>query len=438
VLEMLARRTMLSGDPQRGIEFSQQAIDAATLANSDSVTMNAWITLGTSLAAAGQEDEGLAAFERVSHLAHSDTRTLLRFYINYSDALNHVGRYEDAASQAMSGVEMARELGLQRTVGAMLAGNAAEPLLALGQWARASAMIERALELDPPAHHHAHLRLLQAWLHVWRGQLEEADAVLTEFRPLIGDEQLSPQYNSQAIRTDAEHALAVGDHQRAWFDATVFFDHWELYERTQCYPLLAAAGAAARVLDQREGTGKRLALVRDRFEHRAMPVHIRPFWEPVITAELDDTAAAWRSALHQVTTQAGPAHFRPYAGLRLGQHLVAARERVEAKQVLATASEQAVAIGSTLLTDRIAALSQRAGFVVASPAEESPVAGLTPRELEVLQLVAAGRSNGEIATALFISTKTASVHVSNILAKLGVNGRGEAAAVAHRIGLTSP
>ncbi len=398
--------------------------------------MNAWVTLGTSLAAAGQEDEGLAAFERVSHLAGSSTRTLLRFYINYSDALNHVGRYEDAASQAMSGVEMARELGLQRSVGAMLAGNAAEPLLAVGQWGRASAMIERALELDPPANHHAHLRLLQAWLHVWRGQLDEADAVLTEFRPLISGRPLDPQYNSQAIRTDAEHALAVGDHQRAWFDVTVFFDHWELYETTQCYPLLAAAGAAARVLDQREGTGERLALVRDLFDHRAMHVRIRPFWEPVIIAELDDTAEAWRSALRQLTTQAGPAHLRPYAGLRLGQHLVAARERVEAKQVLITASEEAVALGSTLLTDRIAALSQRAGFGVAQPAEESPVAGLTPRELEVLQLVAAGRSNGEIATALFISTKTASVHVSNILAKLGVSGRGEAAAVAHRVGLT--
>ena len=346
VLEMLARRTMLSGDPQRGIGISQQAVDAAALANSDSVTMNAWITLGTSLAAAGQEDEGLAAFERVSHLASSNTRTLLRFYINYSDALNHVGRYEDAASQAMNGVEMARELGLQRSVGAMLAGNAAEPLLAVGQWARASAMIERALELDPPAHHHAHLRLLQAWLHVWRGQLDEADAVLTEFRPLISGRQLAPQYNSQAIRTDAEHALAVGDHQRAWFDVTVFFDHWELYETTQCYPLLAAAGAAARVLDQREGTGERLALVRDLFDHRAMHVHIRPFWEPVIIAELDDTAEAWRSALSQLTKQAGPAHLRPYAGLRLGQHLVAARERVEAKRVLITASEEAHSAGT--------------------------------------------------------------------------------------------
>ena len=438
VLEMLARRTMLSGDIEHGIEFSRQAVDAAALADSDSVTANAWITLGTSLAAAGQEDEGLAAYERVSHLARSNTRTLLRFYVNYSDALNHVGRYDDAARQALSGVDIARELGLERSLGAMLAGNAAEPLLALGQWARASAMIERALELDPPAHHHAHLRLLQAWLHVWRAQLDEADAVLAEFRPLITEEQLAPQYNSQAIRTDAEHALALGDHQRAWSDVTVFFDHWELYERTQCYPLLAVGAAAGRVLDQREGTGERLALVRDLFEQRAMSVRIRPFWEPVIIAELEDTAEAWRSAFDQLAAQPAPAHLRPYAGLRLGQHLVAGRERGEAKEVLATASEAAVALGSTLLTDRIAALAQRAGFVVAARGEASPVAGLTPRELEVLQLVAAGRSNGEIGNALFISTKTASVHVSNILAKLGVSGRGEAAALAHRVGLTVP
>jgi DNA-binding NarL/FixJ family response regulator len=74
-----------------------------------------------------------------------------------------------------------------------------------------------------------------------------------------------------------------------------------------------------------------------------------------------------------------------------------------------------------------------------APATEPPTPaedlGLTPREAEVLALVAAGRSNGQIAQALYISPKTASVHVSNILAKLGVHTRGEAAAVAHRLSL---
>jgi DNA-binding NarL/FixJ family response regulator len=73
---------------------------------------------------------------------------------------------------------------------------------------------------------------------------------------------------------------------------------------------------------------------------------------------------------------------------------------------------------------------------VTEAASERPTSfGLTEREREVLSLVAAGRSNGQIASALFISPKTASVHVSNILAKLGVSGRVEAAGVAHRLGL---
>jgi DNA-binding CsgD family transcriptional regulator/tetratricopeptide (TPR) repeat protein/Mrp family chromosome partitioning ATPase len=67
-----------------------------------------------------------------------------------------------------------------------------------------------------------------------------------------------------------------------------------------------------------------------------------------------------------------------------------------------------------------------------------PLAGLTERELEVLQLLAAGHSNKEIGSELFISPKTASVHVSNILAKLSAGSRTEAAAIAHGQGLGMP
>jgi DNA-binding NarL/FixJ family response regulator len=72
----------------------------------------------------------------------------------------------------------------------------------------------------------------------------------------------------------------------------------------------------------------------------------------------------------------------------------------------------------------------------AQPAAPGDELGLTPREREVLALVADGRTNRQIAEALFISDKTASVHVSNILAKLGVANRAEAAATVHRLGLT--
>ena len=81
-----------------------------------------------------------------------------------------------------------------------------------------------------------------------------------------------------------------------------------------------------------------------------------------------------------------------------------------------------------------------AGAAAAQPPPPDELArfGLTDREIEVLRLLAAGHSNKEIGAELFIATKTASVHVSNILAKLGVRGRVEAATVAHRLGVYGP
>ena len=104
-------------------------------------------------------------------------------------------------------------------------------------------------------------------------------------------------------------------------------------------------------------------------------------------------------------------------------------------------------LGARLLTAEVEALARRARIDLTEPADgEAPDGpapatatdklGLTPREREVLALVADGRTNRQIAETLFISDKTASVHVSNILAKLGVANRGEAAAVAHRLRLT--
>jgi DNA-binding CsgD family transcriptional regulator len=113
--------------------------------------------------------------------------------------------------------------------------------------------------------------------------------------------------------------------------------------------------------------------------------------------------------------------------------------------VLGRAAEVTSGLGARLLGGEIQALGRRARLDLAPPtgataqAAGAPPAsaqlGLTPREAEVLALVAAGRSNRQIAQALFISPKTVGVHVSNILAKLGVTGRVEAAAIAHRLGL---
>jgi DNA-binding NarL/FixJ family response regulator len=117
--------------------------------------------------------------------------------------------------------------------------------------------------------------------------------------------------------------------------------------------------------------------------------------------------------------------------------------------MLDEAARLAGQMGAAALLEEAQALARRARLRIgdadsASGAEPSAdhgarpaieTLGLTDREVEVLGLVAAGRSNPQIAAELFISPKTASVHVSNILSKLNVTSRGEAAAVAHRLGL---
>jgi DNA-binding CsgD family transcriptional regulator len=73
---------------------------------------------------------------------------------------------------------------------------------------------------------------------------------------------------------------------------------------------------------------------------------------------------------------------------------------------------------------------------VPEPPAKGDTFGLSGREREVLMQISRGRTNREIGERLFISQKTVGVHVGNILAKLGVSGRVEAAAVAIRLGLT--
>lgn len=115
---------------------------------------------------------------------------------------------------------------------------------------------------------------------------------------------------------------------------------------------------------------------------------------------------------------------------------------------LSTARSAAIELGARPLLAEVDLLARQARLDIGSRVADSdpggdahasrPVAGehdLTAREVEVLRLIAAGWSNQEIADALFITRKTASVHASHIFDKLGAGNRVEAAAIAHRLGL---
>jgi DNA-binding CsgD family transcriptional regulator len=151
-----------------------------------------------------------------------------------------------------------------------------------------------------------------------------------------------------------------------------------------------------------------------------------------LLAAWDAAARAW-DRLDQPYALAGALLHAAEAAMDRG-------DRDGAAERLARAAPLAGGLGAGPLREQIGSLARRARLGLPSaPAGQQPtgVFGLTAREAEVLRLVAAGRSNREIAAELFISAKTASVHVSNILAKLNATSRTEAAAIAHRVGLAA-
>jgi DNA-binding CsgD family transcriptional regulator len=163
-------------------------------------------------------------------------------------------------------------------------------------------------------------------------------------------------------------------------------------------------------------------------------------------AQRRDQTDAWRDAVAAIRPTNEPFPLA-YALLRQSDAASVAGDLQTASTSAREARELARAMGAAPLLEEIDALARRTRLsldedaAAVSPASTTvmPVAferlGLTAREIEVLRLVAEGRSNSEIAEELLISSKTASVHVSNILSKLDVRSRVDAAALAHRRGM---
>jgi DNA-binding NarL/FixJ family response regulator len=144
-------------------------------------------------------------------------------------------------------------------------------------------------------------------------------------------------------------------------------------------------------------------------------------------AEWRDAVAAWRAD--------GQRYPLAVALLGLATAAAGAGDRVAAGEAIEEVTAIAGALGALPLTEAADTLARRIGLRAYGQPAPSGTELLTAREREVLRLVAEGQSNSRIAERLYISPKTASVHVSRIIAKLEVGNRVEAAAVAHRLGL---
>ena len=147
----------------------------------------------------------------------------------------------------------------------------------------------------------------------------------------------------------------------------------------------------------------------------------------MLHAYLDGSRDAWAAAYASRDDPALPAALRVLVAYELAR-VVDEDDPRAATDLLAAARGEAASLGAQLLVRWCDELRPPAVRATVRPG------GLTAREIEVLRLVAEGRSNSQVGQALVISTKTASVHVSNIIAKLGVSSRGEAAAWAYSHG----
>jgi DNA-binding NarL/FixJ family response regulator len=150
----------------------------------------------------------------------------------------------------------------------------------------------------------------------------------------------------------------------------------------------------------------------------------------------ENDPAEWQAAIDAF----GPVYAYEVARTRwrLAEALAEAGRRDEAEEQWRLAARTADELHARPLRRVLDDLARRARIGTAEQRGGGAVlSALTSREREVLRLIAAGRSNREIASVLFIAPKTASVHVSNILGKLGAASRTEAAAIAHREGITA-
>ncbi|MFF8954394.1 AAA family ATPase [Streptomyces sp. NPDC014894] len=436
------------------LPIAERAVEYARMVGAEDIELRARFILGVLMVEAGDTDAGLAEMRAVrDRVVARGLPTLIgRIHVNLPAVLESVGRSQEAVDVMAEGIDLTHHYGLLDSE-AWILGNLAESCYALGRWDEAHTAAERGLHigLSPKPRGNAALRL--ALLALARGDAEAAARRLAAARAHFGENDPMPQSLLAMAAVAIGVAAAEGrvDEARAEFRRAA---EAGLAPGSQRYawPLLAAA--ASLEADTRglpaadEGRAGALELIRRAARPLASSIPVWAAHERWVRAELlraedRDTAADWAEAA-EAFEDVGFPYERAVVRLRWAQALLPS-DRARAAELLRRADGTARRLGARRLSEETALLAQsaRVPLTEGTPAEPDPAPatrpgpalGLTPREEDVLRLVAAGRSNRQIAAALYISPKTASVHVSNILAKLSVSGRGEAAALAHRLRL---
>jgi len=413
----------------------------------------------------GQGDEGFALLRRARALAQAsgDSPVLVFLDRHESGELVNLGRFRGAADVAIEGLKAAKDAGLERYFVAMsVAYNACAALVALGRTFEAAAVIDPLSSgMDPDT---AVLHEARAEIDLLRGDIAAAEERLRQ-NPLRG------RGNVESVRLAAQQsadvALWAGRPADALIEIERALDRYTAPEGTIfCGRLLAAgmracADLAEQAAARRDDHAAAVAVAAaERLASYLERMGRAPFTDHPLVATIPAERASWDAERTRLAGQSDPAdwadaakawhdlgctHRAGYALWRQAQALLDAGQPTGAAATALRAAAVA-ADGHEPLLRQIRALADRARIRLRpdSPAADAgstsnnrvpPPYGLTSREVAVLRLLAAGRSNAQIGAELYISPSTAGVHVSAILRKLGVPGRVQAAALAERAGL---
>jgi DNA-binding CsgD family transcriptional regulator/nucleoside-triphosphatase THEP1 len=456
LMAWLARTRFLRGRFRDAVSDGDAALAAAVEVGDRHAEGEVLNTLGMAHVSLGSVDHGVALLRQAIEIAREEDHldSLGYAYSNLADMLNLAGRTDEALETARAGLDavprrMARMHDWLMLTVAQLAFEA-------GDWELMRAHIgTQAAPQDRPR---IFALLLDAEIALSAGNEGLAADRLEAAEPLVEanteaqwigwfgalQAELSRRrYELEGAREAVEHTLGRLE---------VCTDDVMSIARVSAIGSGVEADIARRARDLRERGEQREALTRLRLHLSRLDAAaeeggpVERAWQAVGKAHMGrararNSVALWAAAGDRWQTIA-----RPYAVAlmqwRQAEAAVEGEDRAAASQSARTALDTATRLGARWLQEELEALAQRARLQLAEGEAAGPEVreeggpdepfGLTPRERQVLALIAEGATNRQIGAALFMAEKTASVHVSRILGKLGVQTRTQAAAVAHR------
>jgi DNA-binding CsgD family transcriptional regulator len=459
---------MILTHSQEAVDYAEQAVQLATAVGARAILSHALNTLGLLTAYLGDVEKGLSMLRRALDIASElgsvdDTQ---RAYTNLQDVLIVAAARFDEAGDL--GIEAIGPPGARRITGLWVALTLIDVAWARymgGRWDEAVAALDQVRLQPTSGVAEIEWGIRAAQLLVGRGEFDAARrqmrAVQSLLKPAVDTQWIAP-----TAAAEAELALWTGDPAKALRAVAAGLGRIEPSygaNVSRIGPILALGVRAAADVAHRgqrrrsaeadaardEGLAHLAAMhaIRDEIGAR-WPSLLRLADPYVALCEAEASRfeglgdpGAWATAarLFEELPQKYPT---AYARFREAEALLSTRrDSSRARVSLREAHAAALTMGAAPLRGAIEELALRARVDLrrdAGTSRQAAPAGLTAREREILALVATGLTNRQIGERLFITEKTASHHVSNVLAKLGVRGRAEAAAEAVRLGITPP